>query len=677
VTRRLAALSLFLTASLAAATTIPIAPRDVITDTNMGRGRPFLTAATNGSTFIVVWEDRLFPAWDSTASIFARTYKANGLSEQPLPVLIAGNGIGPSAVWSGTDWIVSWRTYIDRFDTRPIARLYAARLNEHATESSTPVELAETQSGTGGGSGAATDGSNLFIGNLGNTVVTSDDLQVRVKLDHPLRPLAAADGTFLGQGPGSTAIVSRDGAILQNIATSNITAAAADAHEYAIVYATNDSLEALTAGTDGTIRSRTTLQTNVKAASPAVVHRGDSYLATWTTGQHDICFATFTGATKSAAQCQEAGGLLESLALVDNGTLTLVAWSIYTGGWPASDRVLTSFSPSSAMPQLQPADAATMLRAQSAPRLELDPKGITAVWTDGFSPYLGGLNHGAAQTRAASVVSIESQALDNLRVSRSRNKTLTLWSRKTATATPSLVAEITPDDGSPSSLVTIGSGTIAEVASDGDGWLVVWVTDDPTPQLLSTIITSNGTVVSPGGIALATSQWGQRFPRVASRGTDYLVSWFEDGSTRRLMALGVSPGGTPNGAVLDLAGGPMADLQMAVNGRFYLLVVQAPNIGLPVTSTIPDILVAGVPDSPLRVRPRDGGFAILHGSPLHASYIDALGHESDGGVLPLTAYDFDFIYDGPRLVLAHTVYEGWSPKLLLEVFEPRMRASAR
>jgi hypothetical protein len=207
VTRRLAALSLFLTASLAAATTIPIAPRDVITDTNMGRGRPVITAATNGSTFIVAWEDRLFPAHDSTASIFARTYGANGGAEQQLPVLVAGSGIGPSVVWSGTDWIVSWRTFIDRFDPRPVARLYATRLSEHATESAAPVELAETRNGTGGGAGAATDGSNLFIGNLGNTVVTSSDLQVRAKLDHPLRPLAAADGTFHGQGPGNTALV--------------------------------------------------------------------------------------------------------------------------------------------------------------------------------------------------------------------------------------------------------------------------------------------------------------------------------------------------------------------------------------------------------------------------------------------------------------------------------------
>jgi hypothetical protein len=676
VTRIPAALSLLLTASLAAATTIPIAPRDVVTDTITGRGRPSVLAATNGSTFIVMWEDRLFPAWDSTASIFARTYSANGGSEQPLPVLIAGGGIGPSVVWSGTDWIAGWRSYIDRFDTRPIARLYATRLSEHATESAAPVELAETKSGSGGGAGAATDGSNLFIGNFGNTIVTSSDLQVRVKLDHPLRPLAAADGTFLGQGPGSTAIVSRDGAILQNIATSNVAAAAANGHEYAIVYATSDSLEALTAGTDGTIRSRTTLQTNVKAALPAVVHRGDSYLAAWTAGQHDICFATFNGATKSAVQCQETGGTLESLALADNGSLTLVAWSIYSGDWQGSDRVLTSFGPSSTMPQLHPEDAATMLRAQSAPRLALDPKGVTAVWTDGVSPYIGGLNHGAAQTREASVVSPESQRLDNLRVSRSRNKTLTLWSRRTTPA--SLVAQITSNDGSPSSLVTIGSGTVAEVASDGDGWLVVWVTEDERPQLRSTIITSNGIVVSPGGIPFVLSQWGQRLARVASRGTDYLVSWFEDGpSGRRLMALGVSPAGTPNGGVMDLAGGPMADLQMAVNGRFYLLVVQAPNIGLPVTSTIPDILMAGVPDSPLRVRPRAGGFAILHGNPLHATYIDASGNDSDGGMLLSPAYDFDFIYDGPRLMLAHTVYEGWSPKVLLEVFEPRMRATAR
>ena len=37
--------------------------------------------------------------------------------------------------------------------------------------------------------------------------------------------------------------------------------------------------------------------------------------------------------------------------------------------------------------------------------------------------------------------------------------------------------------------------------------------------------------------------------------------------------------------------------------------------------------------------------------------------------------DFDFIYDGPRLVLAHTASDEWSSKVLLEVYEPRMRVS--
>lgn len=678
MTRSLLALSLILFSLAAPASTIPVAPRDLTADIFTGHGRPVLSLATNGNTVMLAWEDRVFPIYDSTANIYVRTFDANGREEQPLPVRISG-AISPAAVWSGSEWVVGSVGYVSRFDSFPVARLYATRVSEHATESSERIELASQDRGAGGSVGAVTNGSELFIGNFGNAVVTSPDLQPRVKLAQPLRPLAAADGTFLAQGSGSAVILSRDGAVLQNIAASNAIAGTSGGNEYAIVYATGTSVEALIAGTDGAILNRATLDTNISATTPAVIRRGSSYLAAWVSGGRNLCFATFNASTKSAVQCHETG-LVQSLALADNGSGTLVAWSVTSNVYNETDRLFTSFGPSSVLPQLaQPADAATMLRPQTDPHLAIDRNGVTAVWTDGRIPYIGGLDRGAMQARAPRPVMLQTERLYNLRLSRSRNATLVLWSAQLASGKLEVRVAIIPDDGSPQVNLTLPNAGTAEVASDGDHWLAVWLSDEQKPQVLTTLITAQGIAVTPDGTPLAPSNSAQHSVAVASRGSGYLVGWTEDGATSGLLkAIGVSSSGTPSGGTMTLAGGPIGEVRIAANGRLYLIVVHAGNIGFPVTSIVPDILVAGVPEMPVSVKPRADGFAVLHGSPLHATYVDALGNHSDGGVLPFDSYyAFDFLYDGPRLVLARVAPDGWSSQVLLDLYDPRVRVTGR
>jgi hypothetical protein len=678
VTRSLIALSLTLFALAAPASTIPVAPRDLTADIFTGHGRPVLSLATNGNTFLLAWEDRVLPIYDSSARIYVRTYDANGQQEQPLPVPISG-AISPAAVWSGREWVIGSNGYTSRFDPFPAARLYATRVNEHATESDALVELSSTPNAPNGRVGAVTNGNDIFIGNAGNAVVTTSDLQPRVKLAQPLRPLAAADGTFLAQGSGSAVVLSRDGAVLQNIATSNTIAGTSGGNEYAIVYVTGTSVEALTTGTDGAILNRTTLETNISATTPAVIRRGDSYLAAWVSGGRNICFATFNASTKSAVQCHETG-LVQSLGLADNGTGTLVAWSVTSSAYNETDRLFTSFGPSSVLPQLaQPADAATMLRLQADPHLAQDRNGVTAVWSDGRVPYIGGLDRGAMQARVPRPVMLQTEHLYNLRLSRSRNAALVLWSALLASGKSEVRVSIIPDDGSPQMNLTLPGAKTADVASDGDHWLAVWLSDEQSPQVLTTIITAQGIAVSPDGTPLVPSTSAQAGVAVASRGSDYLVAWTENGPTSGLLkAIGMSSGGTPSGGTMTLAGGPIPGVSISASGRLYLIVVQAPNIGFPVTSIVPDILVAGVPEGPVNVKPRDGGFAVLHGSPLRATFVDALGNHSDGGVLPFDSYyAFDFLYDGPRLVLARVAPDGWSSQVLLDLYDPRVRVTGR
>ena len=675
--RSLAALSLSLVTLAASASTIPVASRDLVADNFTGRGRPVLSAASNGTTFIVAWEDRLMPIYDSTSTVHVRTFDANGQPEQSLPVPTAAT-VSPAVVWSGKEWVLASVGSRSNFDPFPVAHLYATRVSEHATEVSAPVELSSTPNGAGGRVGAVADGNDLFIGNFGNAVIATPDLQPRLKLAQPLRPLAAADGTFLAEGKFNALVLSRDGTVLQNIGAGGVIAGTSNGHEYAVVYAAGDSVVALILTNDGLILHSATLATSVNASIPTVIRRGDAYLAGWVSGGN-ICFATFDAAAKSAAQCH-AAGLVQSLALADNGSGTLVAWSVTSNAYGETDHLYTSFGPSSSLPSLEPArDAATMLRPQTQPRLASDANGVTAVWTDGRVPFIGGLDRGALQAHASRPVMMQSERLYNLRVSRSRHATLVLWSALLANGKSEVRGSIIPDDGSPQTNLTLPGAATAEVASDGEQWLAVWDSGGEKAQVLSTIITAQGIAVSPQGTPLAPSAAAQLGVAVASRGGDYLVAWTENGpGSGLLQAIGVSSAGTPSGGVMTLAGGPITAVRVAASGRLYLIVVQAPNIGFPVTSIVPDILVAGVPEAPFSVRARDGGFAVLHGSPLRATYVDAFGNHSDGGVLPFSSYyDFDFLYDGPRLVLARVVPDGWGSQVLLDLYDPRMRAAGR
>lgn len=663
----LGALSLFFTISLSAAT-IPIAPRDVVDDSFTVSGRPAVSAAANGNTFIVAWQDDAMRYFDGTASLNVRTFDANGAPEQQLPVKIAGQ-LSPAVTWSGTDWVVGSTNYISPFESFAFVRLLATRVDEHAKQSSDPIELASTRLGTRGSAGAATNGHDLFLGTFGDAVITDRDLATTRHLAQAARPLAAAGSTFLGQTPGGVVVMTSDGTVVQNIATSNILAGATDGNGYAIVYALNGEVDALITTLDGTITNRITLQTNIFARSVQVIRRGASYLAAWSDAQ-SFCSESFDTNSAGVARCQAMPAqALQSFALADGGTRTMLAWSVAD---EQRDHVFTTFFPSNALPDITTGrEATTMLRPQSQPRLASDPNGITAVWTDGHAVFLGGLDRGAAQARPSRAIATGAVRFESLRVSRSADATLVLW-----TDPETLYAHVIPDHG-PEAQLTLGKAAGAEVASDGNEWLVVaQELIDGRLQMRASVI-AGGTVIAQE-LPLAISDAAQANIAVASRGTDFLVAWTEDHPDgRQLLALSVSSAGTPAGSVMDLAGGPIQGVQVAASGRLYLIVVQAPNIGFPVTSIVTDILVAGVPEGPFRVQPRADGFAVLHGSPLRATYVDALGNDTSGGELPIaTTQSFDFRYDGPRLVVAHSVYDVGS-QVVLDLFEPRVRALRR
>ena len=65
------------------------------------------------------------------------------------------------------------------------------------------------------------------------------------------------------------------------------------------------------------------------------------------------------------------------------------------------------------------------------------------------------------------------------------------------------------------------------VASNGDGYLVVWAefTTTGTPDIFGARVSSSGVVQDPSGIAIANYLYSQFEPAVASDGSDYFVVW--------------------------------------------------------------------------------------------------------------------------------------------------------
>ncbi|MCP3060050.1 cadherin-like domain-containing protein [Myxococcus sp. K38C18041901] len=72
------------------------------------------------------------------------------------------------------------------------------------------------------------------------------------------------------------------------------------------------------------------------------------------------------------------------------------------------------------------------------------------------------------------------------------------------------------------------------IATDGDGYLVVWSSRDRTPRLEDihgTFLSAAGTELTPGGFVISDAVGAQRFPTVAFDGTHYLVLWQDERAT--------------------------------------------------------------------------------------------------------------------------------------------------
>ena len=643
---------------------------------------PVVTAASSGDTFFLGWEERFVGTYPSTSTSRYRTFDAAGKPLESLPRRLPGRN-SPSAVWNGTEFFVAWASYLSQFDTSERPMLEGMRFSSTGE----PVEGSHVTLANGRSTVSAKVvwSGREYLASGARTVIAAPDGQPLRTLDTTYWPLASTSGTFLVSlfDPVSFAsyavILDESGVKTADVNVERRRTSlegASHGDEYAMVSADDSGVTAVTLSTRGEVKERYSFDSPGKSSSASVTWSGDSYLAAWSTWNDQyrreddhLCFARFGGSVAATTQCIARGGLRSSIALASGNRKTLVAWSERAANGAL---VFSAFVDPRGIPDIANATVASVgMQAQRYGSIESDGNGYTVAWNEpGDTPraMIGGVER-SFSVRTARILA--APVSSPTRLARGEDATLAVWA--TEGEHPQVFAQRLAAGHELSAPVLIGEGTSPAVAFDGISWLIVWRSPADDPQLLATIVTSGGIVAVPGGLPLSPSDGRQLLPAVASRGGDFLVAWIEASPTLRpqLRAVGVGTSGQVTGGTMTLAdSSDFIALDIAASGRQYLIVVRdAGNISLPVTSVVPDILVGGFANyGPLRVHPRPGGgFAVLADRMI---FIDSDGNAEDGGAVPGAE---DFTYDASRLIFV----ERHDDRLFVAVYGGRVRSARR
>src|SRR5438034_2751663 len=126
-----------------------------------------------------------------------------------------------------------------------------------------------------------------------------------------------------------------------------------------------------------------------------------------------------------------------------------------------------------------------------------------------------------------------------------------------------------------------------DLASNGRDYFVVWADNRGSPsgfgypKIYGALVRSNGVVVSPNGIPIATDALYQERPRIASDGTDFLVVWQESNDPHEestdlyaVKLTGAGAVGAPARIAVNLAPGVQYNPDVAFTAGNYLVTWQ-------------------------------------------------------------------------------------------------------
>ena len=439
--------------------------------------------AFDGSNFLVVWEDER----GSSCDIYGARVSQAGAVLDPQGIAISTaqyDQESPSVAFDGTDFLVAWQHY---FINGYLFNIHGARVTPSGTVLDPQGIPISTSSDDERSPAVAFDGVNLLVVWEGYRVGDNDIYGARVTPSGSvLDPIAFAV---------STATNCQDSPALAFDGT-NFLVALTDRRN-----ASDNDIYGARVTPSGSVLDPAGFAISTAVSNqgqPALAFDGTNYLVTWTDGRGGGYYSGIYG-----ARVTQAGTVLDldgvaistaasyqwSPAVAFDGTNFLVVWTDYDLGSGYCDIFAARVTPAGVVLDPQGISISEAANDQEFPALAFDGTNFLVVWSDRRRGSNYSDIYGARVTQ-------EGVVLDPSGVPIS-----TQWGGQYDPAT----------------------------AFDGLlNFLVVWKDRRSATYIYGARVTQEGVVLDPDGFPISTSTPGQYEPAVASDGTDFLVTWYEE-----------------------------------------------------------------------------------------------------------------------------------------------------
>jgi cysteine-rich repeat protein len=588
-----------------------------------------VSVASNGNEFMVAWSDVRASNWDiyvSRVTNGGTVLDPQGIAVAPHPAFASDPAIGSD----GTDYLVVWRdqragaTNEDLYGARVLANgtVPAADQNGIAISRAAGSQYQASVASNGNGYVVAwVDGragnNDIYAARVGaDGVVPTADLQGIPVCTNTVRqqvPSIASNGVdyFVAWFDQRTTAFDVYGARITSAGTvpasdaGGIPISATTAREAAPSVASNgaDYLVAWTHA-DSSIRgvqvsaagqvapSVQTLVPDVgKYTYPELATDGDDYLLAWSddiVGADDYSgMDVFAAKIRGADLHAEPGRLVSgaasqgSPAVATNGDGFLIAWSESQAIDRSDTKIFGArLSSTGAIADVVPIQIATAYEHNRYPAVASNGVDYLVVWTGGNTA--AGIygtrvfDDGSVADPAGILIAGSNGAP---RVASNGADYLVAWPHYRDTTGDDIrgaritsAGEVSSSDSAISS--SAGRKYQAALASNGTDFLVAWSDQHNTStDVYAARVSGAGVVSAPAGLAIAVGTGAQSAPSVASNGTDYLVTWTNEGTSDVRGSRVTATGTVVDGAGFGIAtSSPLArESSVASNGADYFV----------------------------------------------------------------------------------------------------------
>ncbi|MCX6842011.1 MAG: hypothetical protein NTX53_07020 [candidate division WOR-3 bacterium] len=307
--------------------------------------------------------------------------------------------------------------------------------------------------------------------------------------------------------------------------------------------------------------------------NPAVSFEGTDYLVIWAdnrSGPYDIYGARVSpGGTvldPDGIPISTAANDQVSPRLAFDGANSLVVWEDFRN--ESYDIYGARVNPSGAVLDPDGIAISTATLYQDHPAVSFDGANFLVVWDDSREHYNLDI-YGARVSQSGSILDPEGVAVSTVAneqwrpaVSSDGTNYLVVWVESRSDTTSAICGARVSQTGTvldPGGIAVANAWSVPAISFDGTNYLVVW-TDERSgnSDVYGARVSPGGVVLDPDGVAVSTANNAQSAPVVAFDGTNFLVVWMDlrSGSSEDIYGARVTPNGTlldPNGIAVSTA----------------------------------------------------------------------------------------------------------------------------